>query len=94
MRSYTQKEIYDYLKANPLNVKVHIGDLEKGKRRKSLIKKAQEAAGRAQRAIHTFNLSNSLPKHIHDAKYGYTEQDEKEWDEFCKSMYGNNLKTE
>lgn len=28
MRSYTQKEIYDYLKANPLNVKVHIGDLE------------------------------------------------------------------
>lgn len=28
MRSYTQKEIYDYLKANTLSVKVHIGDLE------------------------------------------------------------------
>lgn len=27
-RSYTQKEIYDYLKANPLGTKVHIGDLE------------------------------------------------------------------
>lgn len=28
MRTYTQKEIYDFLKANPLNVNVHIGDLE------------------------------------------------------------------
>lgn len=27
-RSYTQKEIYDYLDANPVNTKVHIGDLE------------------------------------------------------------------
>ena len=27
-RSYTQKEIYDYLVANPLNIDVHIGDLE------------------------------------------------------------------
>lgn len=27
-RSYTQKEIYDYLKANPLGTQVHIGDLE------------------------------------------------------------------
>ena len=27
-RNYTQKEIYDYLKANPLKVDVHIGDLE------------------------------------------------------------------
>lgn len=27
-RSYTQKEIYDYLVANPLGVNVHIGDLE------------------------------------------------------------------
>lgn len=27
-RSYTQKEIYDFLRANPLNTKVHIGDLE------------------------------------------------------------------
>lgn len=28
IRTFTQKEIYDYLKANPLNVEVHIGDLE------------------------------------------------------------------
>ena len=27
-RSFTQKEIYDYLKANPLGTEVHIGDLE------------------------------------------------------------------
>lgn len=27
-RTFTQKEIYDYLKANPLNVEVHFGDLE------------------------------------------------------------------
>ena len=27
-RSYTQKEIYDYLKANPAGTEVHIGDLE------------------------------------------------------------------
>lgn len=27
-RSFTQKEIYDYLKANPLGTQVHIGDLE------------------------------------------------------------------
>lgn len=27
-RTYTQKEIYDFLKANPLETKVHIGDLE------------------------------------------------------------------
>lgn len=27
-RSYTQKEVYDYLKANPLNTEVHIGSLE------------------------------------------------------------------
>lgn len=28
MRTYSQKEIYEYLKANPLSTKVHIGDLE------------------------------------------------------------------
>lgn len=27
-RSYTQKQVYDYLKANPLNTEVHIGSLE------------------------------------------------------------------
>ena len=28
IRSFTQKEIYDYLVANPLKVAVHMGDLE------------------------------------------------------------------
>ena len=27
-RNYTQKEIYEYLKANPLGTNVHVGDLE------------------------------------------------------------------
>lgn len=57
-------------------------------------KKKEDKETMHKRAIHTFNLSNSLPKHIYDAEYGYTEQDEKEWDEFCKLMYGTNLKGE
>ena len=28
LRSFTQKEIYEFLKANPLHTQVHIGDLE------------------------------------------------------------------
>lgn len=27
-RAYSQKELFDYLKANPLNAKVHVGDIE------------------------------------------------------------------
>lgn len=27
-RVYSQKEIFDYLKANPLNAKVHVGDID------------------------------------------------------------------
>lgn len=27
-RVYSQKELFDYLKANPLNAKVHVGDLD------------------------------------------------------------------
>lgn len=57
-------------------------------------KKKEDKEAMYKRAIHTFNLSNSLPKHIYDTKYGYTEQDEKEWDELCKSIYGTNLKEE
>lgn len=55
-------------------------------------KKKEDKDSMLKRAVHTFNLSQSLPSHIHDSKYGYTEQDEKEWDGFCKSMYGTNLK--
>lgn len=45
-----------------------------------------------KRAIHTFNLNKTLVPHVHDSKYGYTNNDEKEWDEFCEMIYGINLK--
>ena len=45
-----------------------------------------------KRAIHTFNLNTTLVPHVHDAKYEYTSEDEKEWDDFCKLIYGTNLK--
>lgn len=45
-----------------------------------------------KRAIHTLNLTKTLVPHIHDAEYGYNEDDEKEWDEFCKMIYGTDLK--
>lgn len=45
-----------------------------------------------KRAIHTFNLTKTLPPHIHDEQYGYTEEDDKQWDEFCELHYGTNLK--
>lgn len=45
-----------------------------------------------KRAIHTFNLTKTLVPHIHDAEYGYNEDDEKGWDEFCKMIYGTDLK--
>lgn len=45
-----------------------------------------------KRAIHTFNLNTTLVPHVHDAKYEYTNEDEKEWDDFCKLIYGTNLK--
>ena len=45
-----------------------------------------------KRAIHTFNLNTTLVPHVHDAKYSYTSDDEKEWDAFCKLIYGTDLK--
>lgn len=45
-----------------------------------------------KRAIHTFNLNTTLVPHVHDEKYNYTSEDEKEWDEFCEMIYGTNLK--
>ena len=45
-----------------------------------------------KRAIHTYNLTKTLCSHIHDEEYGYTEKDEKEWDEFCGRIYGTDLK--
>ena len=45
-----------------------------------------------KRAIHTFNLNTTLVPHVHDDKYGYTSEDEKELDDFCELIYGTNLK--
>lgn len=54
--------------------------------------KGKEKQKAIKRAIHTFNLNTTLVPHVHDKKYGYTSDDEKEWDDFCKSIYGTNLK--
>jgi len=59
-----------------------LGDNFKGKDKQKAIK----------RAIHTFNLNTTLVPHVHDKKYGYTGEDEREWDEFCEMIYGTNLK--
>lgn len=65
-----------------INLTQLLGDNFKGKDKKKAIK----------RAIHTFNLNTTLVPHVHDAKYGYTKDDEKEWDDFCKLIYDTDLK--
>ena len=45
-----------------------------------------------KRAIHTYNLNRTLVPHVHDKEYGYTEEDEKEWDEFFERTYGIDVK--
>lgn len=65
-----------------VNITQMLGDNFKGKHKEEAIK----------RAIHTFNLNKTLVPHIHDAKYNYTEEDEKEWDKFCETIYDTNLK--
>lgn len=59
-----------------------LGGNFKGKEKKKAIK----------RAIHTFNLNTTLVPHVHDKMYEYTSEDEKEWDDFCQTIYGTNLK--
>jgi len=54
--------------------------------------KGKEKQKAIKRAIHTFNLNTTLVPHVHDKKYGYTCEDEKEWDEFCKNIYGTDLR--
>jgi len=39
--------------------------------------KGKEKQKAIKRAIHTFNLNTTLVPHVHDAKYGYTSNDEK-----------------
>ena len=64
------------------NLSLILGGNFKGKEKQEVIK----------RAIHAFNINTSLVPHVHDAKYGYTSDDEKEWDEFCEMIYGTDLK--
>ena len=45
-----------------------------------------------KRAIHTLNHSQCLPRNVHNEEYGYTEEDKKQWDEFCKMHYGDDFK--
>lgn len=56
------------------------------------LRKKEDKEDVYKRAIHTYNLNKTTMAHIHDAKYGYTEEDEKKWDDFCEIMYGTNLK--
>lgn len=65
-----------------VNLTQILGDSFKGKQRDGVVK----------RAIHTFNLTKTLVPHVHDGKYEYTDEDEKKWDEFCKIIYGTDLK--
>ena len=44
-----------------------------------------------QRAIHTLNMSETLPHNIYNKEYDYTDEDKKKWDEFCEMIYGTNL---
>lgn len=65
-----------------VNLTQMLGGNFKGKDKEQAIK----------RAIHTFNLTKTLVPHVHDERHGYTLEDEKEWDEFCKTIYGTDLK--
>ena len=65
-----------------VNLTQMLGDNFYGKEKQKAIK----------RTIHTFNLNTTLVPHVHDKKYGYTSEDEKEWDNFCELIYGTGLK--
>lgn len=65
-----------------VNLTQMLGDNFKGKWKQQATK----------RAIHTLNLNTTLVPHVHDKQYDYTEEDEKEWDEFCDLIYGTDLK--
>ena len=83
MQSYTTAlEKERYLNENKfeeacINLTQILGGNFKGKHKKEMLK----------RAVHTFNLTRRLPKNIHNAMYGYTDEDKTYWDEFCKNIY-------
>lgn len=42
-------------------------------------------------AVHTYNMSNSMPSHVFDAQYNYTQDDELKWNEYCNRVYGTGI---
>lgn len=39
-------------------------------------------------AVHTYNMSDTMPSHVFDKQYNYTEEDEINWNEHCNRAYG------
>lgn len=64
---------------------INLAQLLSGNYKGKNLKEAQ------QRAIHTLNMSETLPHNIYNEKYSYTEETKKEWDEFCKTIYHEEL---
>jgi len=64
---------------------VNLAQLLSGNYKEENLKEAQ------QRAVHTLNMSRTLPHNVYNKKYSYTEETKKEWDEFCKTIYGEEL---
>ena len=55
-------------------------------------KKVDYKMNAIKRAIHTLNFSKCLPQNVHNSEYGYTEEDKKDWDDFCELHYGDDFK--
>lgn len=60
---------------------MHLSGNYKGKHKDELNK----------RMVSIRNKSKCQPSHIYDEKYGYTEEDEKEWEKFYKTIYGRDI---
>jgi len=44
-----------------------------------------------KRMIHISNKTKTLVPHVWDKQHGYTEEDEKKWEDFCEMIYGCKL---
>lgn len=53
--------------------------------------KGKDKVDMLKRAVHTFNLTTTLPRNIHNEKYGYTDEDKDYWDKRTKELYGVDL---
>lgn len=60
------------------------------KRRKK--KFSEQELSDINRAIHILDISNSFNIDNYKELFGYTDADEKEWDNFCITLWGSNLK--